>query len=254
MYQGEIEGILQKIVHLCFRTAMYSLASIVVLGCISAVEAAHSEPVVAMPYSQDVTMRVLDTNNSAETTMPATYEVGYGNVMIDTSPLDVVYYNQTDAAYASKPYGKNNIRDYGCGPTAMAMVVSTLTDHPMDPAEMAQWAYENGYWYLNKGSLHALIPDAASAWGLDVVGCTAEEGEKIQAALGQQKLVVALMGEGHFTTSGHFIVLYGLNENGQVLVADPASRERSEKGWDLDLIMEEASQNAGAGGPFWIIG
>lgn len=63
------------------------------------------------------------------------------------------------------------------------------------------------------------------------------------------------MGEGHFTDSGHFIVLRGLDENGKVLVADPASRERSAQAWDLELILDEASENAGkAGGPFWIIG
>lgn len=180
--------------------------------------------------------------------------VDYGLSILDNAPLDVIYYNQCDPEYADLPYGTDKIGTHGCGPTAMAMVVSTLTKNPMDPAEMAQWAYENGYWYPDKGSLHALIPDAAAAWGLNAVGCTAEEVDKIQAALNQKKLVVALMGKGHFTKSGHFIVLSGINEDGQVLVADPASRERSKISWDLDLIMKEAAQNAGAGRPFWIIG
>ena len=38
------------------------------------------------------------------------------------------------------------------------------------------------------------------------------------------------------------------------MVADPASYRRSEKLWDLSIILNEASKRAGAGGPFWIIG
>ena len=39
-----------------------------------------------------------------------------------------------------------------------------------------------------------------------------------------------------------------------ILVADPASYRRSQKAWDLSIILNEASRRAGAGGPFWIIG
>ena len=64
---------------------------------------------------------------------------------------------------------------------------------------------------------------------------------------------MALMYEGHFTSSGHFIVLRGVR-NGKILVADPASYSRSETEWDLEIILDESGYNAGAGGPFWIIG
>ena len=72
-------------------------------------------------------------------------------------------------------------------------------------------------------------------------------------ALSQGKLVVALMTKGHFTSSGHFIVLRGVRD-GKILVADPSSYTRSQKAWDLSIILNEASRRAGAGGPFWIIG
>lgn len=50
------------------------------------------------------------------------------------------------------------------------------------------------------------------------------------------------------------IVLRGCTSDGKILVADPASYQRSEKAWDLSIILNEASKTAGAGGPFWIIG
>ena len=45
------------------------------------------------------------------------------------------------------------------------------------------------------------------------------------------------MGPGDFTSSGHFIVLTGLNDDGTVRVNDSNSRINSKKSWDLDRIM-----------------
>jgi hypothetical protein len=135
----------------------------------------------------------------------------------------------------------------------MAIVVSSLTGNTVDPVEMAGWAYQNGYWCSKSGSYHSLIPGAATAWGLSVEGCTASEPQRILDALSSGKLVVAIMTKGHFTSSGHFIVLRGV-QDGKILVADPASYSRSQQSWDLSIILSEASKRAGAGGPFWIIG
>ena len=176
-----------------------------------------------------------------------------GDVTFTDGVTPVVYFNQLDERYASQPYGTDNIGGYGCGPTAMSIVVSSLTDETVDPVAMAQWSYENGYWCKNSGSYHALIPAAAEAWGLPVSGCTTSEPQRILDALAAGKLVVAIMSEGHFTSSGHFIVLRGVKD-GQIMVADPASYKRSEQLWDLSIILNEASRRAGAGGPFWIIG
>ena len=179
--------------------------------------------------------------------------VSLGDIRFSDGATQVVYYNQLDKRYASKPYGTDDIGTYGCGPTCMAMVVSSLTNETVDPVEMACWAYENGYWCSRSGSYHSLIPGAAKAWGLPVQGCGKTEGQRIVDALSQGKLVVAIMLKGHFTSSGHFIVLRGV-ENGKILVADPANYTRSQQAWDLSIILNEASSRAGAGGPFWIIG
>lgn len=176
-----------------------------------------------------------------------------GNVRFTDGQTEVVYFNQLDERYANMPYGTDDIGGYGCGPTAMSIVVSSLTSETVDPIAMARWSYENGYWCSKSGSYHALIPAVAKEWGLNVEGCSASEGQKIVDALSNGKLVVAIMLKGHFTSSGHFIVLRGVKD-GKILVADPASYDRSSMEWDLSIILNEASKNAGAGGPFWIIG
>lgn len=176
-----------------------------------------------------------------------------GSVTFTDGVTPVVYYNQLDERYANEPYGTDNVGGYGCGPTAMAMVVSSLTETRVTPAEMAEWSYQNGYWCKSSGSYHALIPAAAANWGLPVSGCSISEPQRMLDALAEGKLVVAIMSKGHFTSSGHFIVLRGVSD-GKVMVADPASTTRSGQSWDLSIILKEASRQSAAGGPFWIIG
>lgn len=176
-----------------------------------------------------------------------------GDVRFTDGSTEVVYFNQMDELYASKPYGTDYIGGSGCGPTSMAIVISSLSGEIVDPERMALWAYENGYWCKGSGSYHALIPGAAAHWGLAVSGCSASEPQRILDALTEGKLVVAIMSKGHFTNGGHFIVLRGVKD-GKILVADPGSYKRSGQLWDLSIILNEASRRAGAGGPFWIIG
>lgn len=180
--------------------------------------------------------------------------LSYEGVVFTDGETQVVYYNQLDERWKDLPYGTDNIGGYACGPTAMSIVVSSLTSDTVDPPHMAQWAYENGYWCSESGSYHSLIPGAAAAWDLACEGCTTSEPQRIVDALADGKLVVALMTKGHFTKTGHFIVLRGVTSEGEILVADPSSYNRSNKAWDMSIILNEASRNAGAGGPFWIIG
>ena len=162
-------------------------------------------------------------------------------------------YNQNigiyDADYVS---GSGQSYEGGCGPTSMAIVISTLTGEAHDPVELAQWSVENGHRCEGNGSYHSLIPAAASAYGLS---CEMNlDAQGIVDALSSGKLVVAIMSKGHFTNGGHFIVLRGVTSGGKILVADPASYSRSGQEWDLSVIMDESNKAAGSGGPYWAIG
>lgn len=179
-----------------------------------------------------------------------------GNLLQSKGAVDVIYYMQSDARWANTYYGGTDTMEvYACGPTSMSMVVSSLTDVKIDPVQMANWANQNGYWYPKSGSLHSFISDAAKAFGLSSEGVenTPEAIQKISTALQEGKLVVALMGKGQFTRSGHFIVLRGITSEGKILVADPASKERTNQEWDVNTIVKEAKAWANANGPFWII-
>ena len=181
--------------------------------------------------------------------------VDYGDLTFSDGGREVVYYNQMDKRWCNEPYGKTQTIGYaGCGPTALAIVVSTMTDTIINPKEMADWAYENGYVCEGDGSYRTLIPEGAAAFGLSVTGAGRSDAQQIVDALAAGKLVVAIMGPGHFTTSGHFIVLRGVTADGKLLVADPVSLTKSQKEWDASIVFNEASRSNAAGGPFWIIG
>jgi hypothetical protein len=184
--------------------------------------------------------------------------IDYGEITFTDGATAVVYFNQLDVKYANEPYGTDKIGTHGCGPTALAIVISSLTGQTVypqavDPVSMAEWSVANGGWCAGNGSYHSLIPNAAEAFGLTVEGDVQDTPQAIVDALASGKLVIAIMGKGHFTSSGHFIVLRGVTADGKILVADPASKTRSEQAWDFDIILNEARNGAAAGGAFWII-
>ena len=177
----------------------------------------------------------------------------YEDVMLADGGMEVMYYNQLDERWADIMYGNSStIGQAGCGPTSMAIVISTLTGKPHDPVELARWSAANGHRCEGNGSYHSLIPAAAAAYGLN---CDRNlDAQGIVDALSSGKLVVVIMSKGHFTQGGHFIVLRGVTGEGKILVADPASYGRSEQEWDLSIIMDESNKAAGSGGPYWAIG
>lgn len=163
------------------------------------------------------------------------------------------YYSQTDKRWGQSLYGKEGtIAEAGCGPTCLAMVVSTLTDTQVTPLDTAKWAADNGQRCIGSGSYHSIIEEGGKAYGFTVEGADKQHAENVKKALQNGDLVVCIMSKGHFTTSGHFIMLRGITEDGKILVSDPMSKKRSAEEWDFDIILKEAKNGAAAGGPFWI--
>ena len=205
----------------------------------------------ALLYSvmaEDQRVNISDTDGSGY------YGTDYGDITFSNAATPVVYYNQTDARWGNRMYGRSGtIGEAGCGPTALAIVVASLTANKVTPYDMAQWSVANGYRCEGSGSYQSLIPDGGRHYGLTVTSI-GWDGKKLVEALQEGKLVIAIMSKGHFTSSGHFIVLRGVTAEDKLLVADPASVKRSNKEWDLRIVTGEASRKVGsAGGPFWVL-
>lgn len=167
---------------------------------------------------------------------------------------DVVYFSQYDSRWGGLMYGlTNTIAGAGCGPTSLAICVSTLTDTVVTPPEVCDWSVKTGHRCEGSGSYHSLIPDGAAHYNVPCRGI-GQSGTELVKALQDGKLVIAIMSAGHFTRGGHFIVLRGITDDGKILVADCASYERSQKEWDLSIFLAECNKGAAAGGPFWVLG
>lgn len=167
--------------------------------------------------------------------------------------IPVVYFNQGEEPWSDEPYGSDDIGGYGCGPSTMAMAVSSMTEEAVDPSQMAQWAVDHKYWAKSSGSYLSIVSGTSAAYKLEANPISERTPEAIQEALLSGNLLVALMGPGHFTQSGHFILIRGITLSGKVLIADSNSRERSLMGWDSQLILDELSTSTNNGAPLWVL-
>lgn len=158
-----------------------------------------------------------------------------------------IYFNQGDSAWNQNGYC---IAKAGCGPTSMAVVITSLTGKWVTPFDTAIWGYQHGF-YSREGSAHEMIPAMATAYGLRCQG-VGTDYRAIKKALKAGKPVVCLMGPGYFTRGGHFMVLVAIDNNDCVTVADVGSRTRSAYKYRLADVIAQ-SKGASAGGPFWIM-
>lgn len=141
---------------------------------------------------------------------------------------------QWDRRWGYDPYGDSIIGLAGCGPTCLAMAYLYLTeDTAASPRTMAKFADENGY-YTESGTSWALWTEGAERLGLSGTELPLDQGV-MERTLDGGGLIVCSMRPGDFTTTGHFILLCGYDENG-FFVRDPNRRSNSEKQWTYETL------------------
>ena len=155
-----------------------------------------------------------------------------------TGALDrstVPLFLQWDPSWGYETYGSSYLAVTGCGPTCLAMVGYYLTGNDnMMPDQIADFAEKNGYYKKGYGSSWTLISEGAAALGLHAQELPLVK-KKMVDALEEGFPIILAMGEGDFTSSGHYIVLTGV-EDGAFRVNDPNSIHRSEKLWTYEEL------------------
>ena len=142
---------------------------------------------------------------------------------------------QWDPIWGYERYGSDFLAITGCGPTCLAMAGYYLTgDTNMTPGQLAAFSEKNGYYASGYGSSWTLISQ-----GVQQLGLHAQElplvKKKMVTALEEGKPIILAMGEGDFTTSGHYIVLTGWSGDA-FRVNDPNSLENSQKLWTYEEL------------------
>ncbi len=144
---------------------------------------------------------------------------------------------QWDLRWGYAPYGDSILGLAGCGPACLSMAYIGLTkDTSMHPAVMAEFADRHGY-HTASGTDWALWTDGAALLGLKGETLALDE-YAMKNALDNGSFIVCSMRPGDFTTTGHFILLRGYDENG-FLVNDPNRKSNSDKQWSYDELSRQ---------------
>ena len=149
-----------------------------------------------------------------------------------------VYYRQDWNEYKDVPYGNKTLGGYGCGPTNMAMIISSLTGERVSPVTLARYAEQNGMFVNGAGTAYAFITAAADRYGLKVTTCARSDSAALTGALRDGKLALTVMGPGIFSRGGHFLTLRGMADGG-IRIADSISYERSTKLWSAETLASQ---------------
>ena len=151
-----------------------------------------------------------------------------------------ISYLQIDKRWADIDYSasgeKTTIGASGCGPSCMAMVIATLIDTTITPKDTCAWALKSGYKAPKQGTYYSYFIPAGAKYGItlqrinfaNIYGATGSVAKASHAAalaaIKKGNWIIACMGKGNWTRSGHYILAYGVSGDGNnVLINDPNS-------------------------------
>jgi hypothetical protein len=173
-----------------------------------------------------------DTSGSSCDTVS---EPGQPTKFVEGFPI----YSQYDPAWKDKPYSSSTIGESGCGPSAMAMIITALTGKTVTPVDTAAYAAAQNQYEAGSGSRWTIAPVLAEHWGLkaNLIGA---DVAKITATL-QAGGLVAAPGHGAdpYTSHGHYIVIRGVTASGKFKVGDSGHSDTSDKEWDAAQLVSQ---------------
>lgn len=149
-----------------------------------------------------------------------------------------VSYLQTDkrwnrVSYAVKGEG-STIGSAGCGVVCMAMVIASLSNPKITPVDTAKWSLSHGYKAYKQGTYYSYFSSQGKEYGIKVTQMnnsnlyksksTASENVRVSAIneIKKGNWIIACMGKGNWTSSGHFVLCYAVEGN-VIYINDPAS-------------------------------
>ena len=174
---------------------------------------------------------------------------------MNTQPVS---YLQTDPRWGSLDYSapgeKTTIAASGCGPTAMAMVLATWADPAVNPRTECAWALAHGFKAPHQGTYYGYFEAAGRRYGLKTyrLNYTNLYGNDRSAyhaqardALDRGDLVIACMGKGNWTSSGHYVLVWDIQGN-TICINDPASTKASRVRGDYAVFKRQVKY-------YWVI-
>lgn len=170
-----------------------------------------------------------------------------GGLTEEELAMDFPLFLQWDPRWGYVEYGdKSCIGLAGCGPTCLSMALFYLTKNDsLTPDKIAAYSMTNGYYVSGTGTAWALLADLPSEYGVRVTEPGRSE-QGMKQALDRGEVIICSMGPGDFTAAGHFIVIYGYDEEG-FMINDPNCVARSMKRWTYGEIAAQIKH-------IWVLG
>lgn len=127
----------------------------------------------------------------------------------------LTYYSQIDSRWRKKLYTSTGnksqtIGTSGCAPTAAAMIVSSIKG-TITPDTMAELFVEHGYRSPSNGTYWSANRAVADVFNIDYTETT--NIDKAIRLLNDNNYIIVSVGNGLFTTGGHYIVIVGIDNN-----------------------------------------
>lgn len=145
-------------------------------------------------------------------------------------------YKQWDTRWGFDSYGNSIMAISGCGPTSLSLISAYLTgDDSNNPLSIARMAEKDGHYLPGTGTKWELMNTGAASLGLYAKEVPLSENS-MKNHLDSKHPIIVSVGPGDFTSAGHYIVLYGVNEDGSFKVMDVNSVINSEKSWTYDQL------------------
>lgn len=162
-----------------------------------------------------------------------------------------VSYKQTDPRWKDVPYQTTGetatIGGSGCGPTCAAMLIETLTGKTFTPEDACKWSVERGYKATNQGTYYSYFTHQFAVFGLkcgrineaNLYGHpTWSPHQEAIDKLMEGYYIIACMGKGLWTSSGHFVVVWWIDDE-TVYILDPASDKPERIRGDVETFLRE---------------
>lgn len=162
-----------------------------------------------------------------------------GGFTDEEQPEDHPLFLQFDPRWGYMSYGtRGTVGSSGCGPTCLSMAIFYLTgDRTCTPDVISQYSLDNEYYVEGVGTAWSLLTDYPAEFGLTSYQVQLREA-KLKAELDKGRYLICSVRPGDFTSAGHFILIYGYDENG-FKINDPKCVYRSRLSWTYEQIRDD---------------
>ena len=154
-------------------------------------------------------------------------------------PIPMLYqYNYTTTVCTCNGRPRT-AKSSGCGATVVSMLDAYINgNYDQTPYTVLYDAAESGM-YAGKGLDYYVVKRLVEKRGIEIE-CVIRSEDSMREALENDHPLILRMGPGEFTDAGHYIIVRGLDENGDALVNDPNSEEHSVSHFSLKQLDREA--------------